>query len=145
MEAWHVMVIINGIALIATFVTNKNKTDQNTKDIAEHKKEINDKIDKMLDDAKSHKKEDDVVHGKMFDKIDKALEQLVAQQVQINATPTMEQVRTEFVSKEMFKQMEKHIDDRIDNLGKSVEKGFNQIMSNQMDMASKIEKLRGES
>lgn len=105
MESWQVSVIIGIISYISMFVTLRNKTDQHTAEI----KEIKDKNDK-------HKTDDEKLHGKLFDKVDEINQELATHKVRLGNAPSMEQVRGEFVTKEMFKQMEKHIDDKFDRL-----------------------------
>ena len=105
---------IGVLTYFSMFVTMKNKTDQHGLDI----KEIKEKNER-------HKKEDDILHGKMFDKLDELNKEIATHKVFIGNAPTMEQVRNEFVTKEMFKQMEKHIDEKFDK----VENGIDKILS----------------
>ncbi len=111
MESWQVSVIIGVITYISIFVTLKNKTEQNTSDI----KDLRDKNDR-------HKKEDYILHGKIFYKLDDVSQEIATHKVRLANAPTMEQVRTEFVTKEMFKQMEKHIDEKFDKLENGIDK-----------------------
>jgi len=114
MESWMVSVIIGALTYFSMLVTMKNKTDQHSLDI----KEIKEKDER-------HKKEDDNLHAKLFDKINELNKEVSRHKVIIANSPTMEQVRNEFVTKEMFKQMEKHIDEKFDK----VENGVDKILS----------------
>jgi len=105
LESWQVSVIIGVITYISMFVTIRNKTDQHGGDI----KELKDKHEK-------HRKEEENLHSKMFDKLDDINQEIATHKVRLGSAPSMEQVRAEFVTKEMFKQMEKHIDDKFDRL-----------------------------
>ncbi len=98
-------VIIGVISYISMFVTLRNKTEQHTTEIGELKVK-----------SEKHKKDDENLHAKLFDKIDEINQELATHKVRLGNAPSMEQVRVEFVSKEMFKQMEKHIDDKFDRL-----------------------------
>lgn len=111
MESWMISVAVGVLTYFSMFITMKNKTDQHSLDI----KEIKDKNER-------HKKEDDILHGKMFDKLDELNKEMATHKVFIGNTPTMEQVRNEFVTKEMFKQMEKHIDEKFDKLENGIDK-----------------------
>lgn len=57
-------------------------------------------------------------------KIDIQAKELVELKTKLANVPTMEEVRNEFVSKEMFKQMEKHMDEKFSKL----EYGINKIL-----------------
>lgn len=62
-------------------------------------------------------------YGKKIDMLGKEVVEL---KTKLANVPTMEQVRSEFVTKEMFKQMEKHIDEKFGDqkimLGKILDK-----------------------
>ena len=111
MESWMISLAIAICASIATFITIKNSATQNAKD-----------IEKIQETSIQHKREEDKLHIALFEKIDKANETLAEHKVKLGASPTMENVRAEFVSKEMFKQMEKHIDEKFDKLESGIEK-----------------------
>ena len=55
--------------------------------------------------------------------------EIVKLQQEITQTPTMTEVRNEFVSKEMFKQMEKHIDGKFETLEYGLEKILTKLES----------------
>ncbi len=103
-----------GLALltyVAIIVTIRNKTEQHTKD-----------IEKLQTANADHRRDDEKLHSKMFDKIDELNTEIAEHKVRLGNAPNMEQVRAEFVSKEMFKQMEKHIDEKFDKLENGIEK-----------------------
>lgn len=116
MESWMASVAIGVLTYFSMFITMRNKTDQHSLDI----KEIKEK-------GERNKKEDDILHGKMFDKLDEVNKELATYKVFIGNAPTMEQVRNEFVTKEMFKQMEKHIDEKFDKLENGIDKILNKL------------------
>ncbi len=95
-----ISIVIAIVGVISTFAITKNKVENNDEQIKA--------VFKMLKG-----------HG---DKIDSHSESLVAHQVEIKSTVTMKEVRAEFVSKELFKQMEKHIDEKFDKLENGIEK-----------------------
>lgn len=116
MESWMISLGIGLLTYVSMFVTLKNKTDQHGSDI----KEIREKNER-------HKKEDDILRSKMFDKLDDVNQELATHKVRLGNAPTMEQVRAEFVTKEMFKQMEKHIDEKFDKVESGIEKILNKL------------------
>lgn len=118
MESWQVSVVIGVVTYISIFVTLKNRTEQNTLDI----KDIKDK-------SEHRRKEDEVLRGRMFDKLDDVNQEIATHKVRLGNAPTMEQVRTEFVTKEMFKQMEKHIDEKFDKLENGIDKILTKLES----------------
>ena len=82
MESWQISLSIALITYVATFVTMKNTTAQNAKD-----------IEKIQESNAAHSKEDIVLHKSMFEKIDIANEVLAEHKVKLGSAPTMEQVR----------------------------------------------------
>ena len=114
-ESWMISLVISFIGLVAMMAVGKYKTEQNQKEI-ETEKQAREVIGR---------------------KLDKATEEMAEYKVRLHNAPSMEDVRREFVSKEMFKQMEKHIDGQFETLGKSLEKLF----ENQNKM---VETLKGK-
>ena len=133
MENWVAIVcalftLASGIGTyVAVIVTVKNKTDQNNKDIIELKTQHLKDIDEIRKTAIRHHEIDEALHTKFFDKLDAINEVITEHKTRISNAPTMEQVRVEFVSKEMFKQMEKHIDEKFDKLENGIEKILNKL------------------
>lgn len=111
METWMISGIFGALTYFAVFITVKNKTEQHHQDIKDLKEK-----------AELHKKEDEILHGKMFDKLDDVNQELATHKVKLGNAPTMEQVRQEFVTKEMFRQLEKHMDEKFDKLENGIEK-----------------------
>lgn len=60
----------------------------------------------------------------IFNKLDNYGKDIVALQQKVGQAPTMKEVRDEFVSKEMFKQLEKHMDEKFSKL----EMGLSEIL-----------------
>ena len=118
-EGWMIEVAIAAACYGAIFVTVKNKGEQTQKEVDEVK-------------ARSMKLDD-----KFEDKIDSIMIDLAKYKARLDAAPSMEAVNAGFVSKEMFKQMEKHIDERFDGLGKSLAS----IEGNQTRIFEKLEDL----
>ena len=101
-ESWMVSLIVSIVGVIAVLAVGKYKTEQNQKDLNDEKA-ARISIGTELKDVK---------------------EEMAEYKVRLHNAPSMEDVRKEFVSKEMFRQMEKHIDGKFESMGKSLEKIF---------------------
>ncbi len=105
MESWVISLIIAFAGVLATFAVTKNKVENNDKQI--------EAIFKIL--------------KSLGEKVDTHSESLSEYKVEIKSTVSMKEVRAEFVSKELFKQMEKHIDEKFDKLENGIEKILNKL------------------
>jgi len=99
-ESWMMSLLISVVGLIAMLAVGKYKTEANERAI-----EVESNARKVL--------------GL---KLDKSFEELIDHKSRLANATTMEDVRREFVSKEMFRQMEKHIDSKFDDMGKVLNK-----------------------
>jgi len=134
MEGWVISLLgllfsiaVAIVTYVATIVTVKNKTEQNNKDIDDLKKLHIKNIDEVRETSRRHNTSDEALHSKFFEKLDIMNETITEHKTKLANAPTMEQVRVEFVSKEMFKQMEKHIDEKFDKLESGIEKILNKL------------------
>lgn len=100
------------IGAIATYAVMRNNVDRLVKENEKLKTDFTE-----LEKFKNETKPQFYAMTKACDEIkDKQAEQsqIIAQlKEQIAQAPTMKEVRQEFVTKEMFKQMEKHIDEKF--------------------------------
>lgn len=94
MESWMISLGIGGITYIATFVTMKNKVDVHQKTIDSQQKTIN----------------------SLFGRLDKHGDDIVKLNTKSELSMTSKDVDAKYVSKELFRQYEKHIDGRFDRL-----------------------------
>jgi len=121
-----IFTLVTGIGTyVASIVTVRNKTEQNNKDISDLKAQHIKDIDEVRKSSIRHHEADELLHSKLFEKLDGINETITEHKTRLGNAPSMEQVRAEFVSKEMFKQMEKHIDEKFDK----VENGIDKILS----------------
>ena len=119
MESWIVSAVIGVSTYFAMFVTLKNKTEQHSVELKEAK------------EKSEHKsKESELIHSKIFDRVDEINQELASHKVRLANSPNMEQVRAEFISKEMFHQMEKHIDEKFNTIENGIDKILNRLESN---------------
>jgi|LGOV01.1.fsa_nt_gb hypothetical protein len=103
MEGWMISLGIALITYVAIIVTNKNKSDSNQRELADlHATAI-----------------------KIFDRLDKHGDDIVKLNTQSELSMTQKEVDSKYVSKELFRQYEKHIDGRFDRL----EEGQGKILS----------------
>ncbi|PHQ89509.1 MAG: hypothetical protein COB42_06695 [Sulfurimonas sp.] len=121
-ESWMLSLFIAILGVATTWGILKNKiesllllTKSHTDLLVELQKFKNENNPLLLHLSKIEEK-----HGR---KIENQAKDLIALQTKLANVPTMEEVRSEFVSKEMFKQMEKHFDENFDR----VEEGLNKI------------------
>ncbi len=98
-ESWMVSGSISLAGLIAVLAVSKYKIDENKSDIRKVRQILDNKVESLRDTTNAHK-------------------------VKFTSTPSMEKVRAEFVSKEMFKQMEKYMDGKF----KTLENGIDKIL-----------------
>lgn len=105
MESWMISIVIASVGVISSFAITKNKVENNDKQI--------EAVFKILKG--------------LGEKVDMHSESLSEHKVEIKSTVSMKEVRAEFVSKELFKQMEKHIDKKFDKLESGIEKILNKL------------------
>lgn len=107
-----ISLIIAIVGAVATYAVMRNNVDRLVKENEKLKTDFAE-----LEKFKNETKPQFYAMTKACDEIkDKQAEQsqIIAQlKEQIAQAPTMKEVRQEFVTKEMFKQMEKHIDEKF--------------------------------
>lgn len=107
-----ISLVIAIIGAVATYAVMRNNVDRLVKENEKLKEDFAE-----LEKFKNETKPQFFAMSKSCDEIkDKQAEQAqtIAQlKEQIAQAPTMKEVRQEFVTKEMFKQMEKHIDEKF--------------------------------
>ncbi len=125
MESWMISLIIVIAGVVSTFAVIRQKVNEGgDKDFEQDKrltnleKFMNEKTP-MINHLINHFNKTEEAYGKKLENHSTRLTEL---QEKITQTPTMNEVRTEFVTKEMFKQMEKHIDEKFDKLESGIEK-----------------------
>lgn len=117
-EGIGVSAVLGVITYIAVFVTTKNKTDQNQKDLdtlkVQHQKDVSAVKTAHAEETKElykrlEKHGDDIVHLNTLSRL----------------AITAKDVDDKYVSKEYFKQFEKHMDKRFD----TIENGQGKILT----------------
>jgi len=78
---------------------------------------------------------------KLFQRDEEHIEKIVELQTQIKQVPTMKEVDNKFTSKEMFRQMEKHFDAKIDGVKEGMKQGFDMVGKNLSDISKKLDKV----
>jgi hypothetical protein len=126
LESWMISAAISISAVIATFAVLKQKVaDSIVRDseqdlrFKEFKNRLDDELQelqKFKNESKPHLEHLSRVEQALTKKLDFHSENITKLNQQITQAPTMKEVRDEFVSKEMFHQMQKHIDEKFDKL-----------------------------
>ena len=132
-----VSLIIAGAGVVATFAVLRQKvTDSITRDNEQDIRfnEYRNKIGAELNELQKFKNETtpaiehysriEIAYGK---KIDYLTQEITKLNQQLTQSPTMKEVRDEFVTKEMYKQLEKHIDEKFTKLELNQEKANDMI------------------
>jgi len=119
MESWMVSVIVAIVTLIAGYAVLRNNVSKGMDaDKAQDKKiEV---LEKFMNEKKpllDHLSKVEEAYGK---KIDCQAKELIELKTKLASIPTMREVRDEFVSKEVYLQMEKHIDEKFAGLQSGV-------------------------
>jgi hypothetical protein len=132
MQDWMLSIVIAGVGFISTFAVLKQKvTDSVIRDNEQDDrfKEYKNKIDEEIQGLQKFKNETlpAIEHYSRIEqgygkKLDYHSQEITKLSQQISQAPTMKEVRDEFVTKEMYKQMQKHIDEKFDKLENGIEK-----------------------
>jgi len=137
MEGWMVSVTISIVSFIVTFAAAFGVLKYRANESKKKDEDQDEKIDILLKFMNTntpvlvHFNKVEEAYGK---KLDHSLKNITELQQQITQTPTMREVRTEFMSKEIFRQFEKHIDKRFD----SFEKKFDTLADGQSEILSEL-------
>lgn len=127
MESWMIQVLLAFITFIAIMAVNKYKTEQNEKTVV-----------KEIKDREKEKVATDKSISTLGNKVEELTKENAEHKIRLANAPSMEQVRAEFISKEMFTQNQKHFDERFDGVGKLLDG----IANTQTLMFQKLEELR---
>lgn len=121
MDGWILNLLIVSTGIIAAFVIVRHKTNESTTKNKEQDIRLAE-AEKFINQHKPLLAHLSKVEEVMFKKLDENGTDITALKQNNSQKPSMEAVRAEFVSKEMFKQMEKHIDEKFDKLENGIEK-----------------------
>lgn len=126
MESWMVSLVIALVGVVSSFAVIRQKVNEGGNKDQEQDKRLTD-LEKFMNEKNpmlNHFSKIEEAYGKKLDTHSRDITEL---QQKITQTPTMTEVRNEFVTKEMFKQMEKHIDEKFDKLESGIEKILNKL------------------
>lgn len=79
-------------------------------------------LQKFKNESKPHLEHLSRVEQAITKKLDGSIQEIVKLNQQVTQSPTMKEVRDEFVTKEMYKQLEKHIDEKFTKMEANQEK-----------------------
>ena len=126
MESWMVSLVIALVGVVSSFAVIRQKVNEGGNKDQEQDKRLTE-LEKFMNEKNpmlNHFSKIEEGYGKKLDNHSRDITEL---QQKITQTPTMTEVRNEFVTKEMFKQMEKHIDEKFDKLESGIEKILNKL------------------
>jgi len=127
-ESWMISSIIAIIGFISTFAVMRSKVIS----LEARLKKLDDTVEELKKFMNSYKPVIDHL-SKEEDAITKTCEEhssdIQKLKYQAEKTITMEQVRPEFVTKEMFKQVEKHFDSKFHSMEKKFENGMDKLLN----------------
>lgn len=123
-ESWMISVVIALVGVISTFAVYKNKVSD-SEDRDKKQDDRLEKLEKFMNSNTPLLEHLSKSENAIFAKLDKHSSGITTLQQQIGQSPTMKEVRDEFMTKEMFRQVEKHIDNRFDTFEKKFD-GLNE-------------------
>ena len=124
MESWMVSVVVALVGVVSTFAvlrSNVHRLNETNKEQAKKLEQLERFGNENAPVIAHLSKAEDL----MFAKLDAHSESLTSLKEQVGQAPSMKEVRDEFVTKELFMQMQKHMDEKFDH----VDKGLAKILS----------------
>ena len=121
MENITLDIIIAIATVIASFAVMKHKVSNNDNEIVLVKKQIKE-LNEFMNSHKPMLEHFSRIENAFGSKIDIHSNSIVELQQRISQAPSMNEVRAEFVSKELFKQLEKHMDEKFNKLDAELDK-----------------------
>ena len=122
-EGWMVPLLISIIGAASGFAVVRSKVNESGHRDKEHDARLK-SLEQFMDANTPFLKHLSKVEESFSRKIDEHSNSIVEINQKVTQSPTMKEVRDEFVTKEMYKQMEKHIDEKFYRL----EVGLNRIL-----------------
>lgn len=125
-EGWMIEIGFALIVLVAGYAVLRSNVTKSMQADAKQDLKI-EALEKFMNEKKpllDHLSRVEEAFGK---KIDFQAKELVELKTKLANVPTMEEVRGEFVSKEMFKQLEKHMDEKFDTVQSGIDKILNKL------------------
>ena len=121
MESWMVSIAVALVGVVSTFAVLRSNVNRLNETNKEQEKKI-EQLERFRNEKSPVIAHLSKVEGLMFAKIDSHSEALTSLKEQVSQAPSMKEVRDEFVTKELFLQMQKHMDEKFDNLDKGLAK-----------------------
>ena len=121
MESWIVSVAIALVGVVSVFAVMRANVNSLNEENKEQAKKL-EQLEKFKSENVPVIKHLSNVENLAFKKIDNHSNLLTSLREQIGQVPSMREVRDEFVTKELFLQMQKHMDEKFDHLDKGLGK-----------------------
>ena len=113
MESWIVSVVVALVGVVSTFAVMRSNVHRLNETNKEQAKKL-EELEKFRNENAPVIAHLSKVEDSMFAKIDSHSESLTSLKEQVGQVPSMKEVRDEFVTKELFLQMQKHMDEKFD-------------------------------
>jgi len=123
MQGWEISLFIAVSGVVGSFAVIRNKVNEGGTKDSEQDKRLKE-LEQFMNEKRPLLQHLSKVENAFGKKLDEHGNSIVELNQKVTQSPTMKEVRDEFVSKEMFKQMEKHIDEKFDR----VEMGLSKIL-----------------
>lgn len=131
MEGWMVSAAIAVAGLIGMIYVNKYKVDDLKESFSKALSRIESNHTKDLDEIKrqTQKELESVIQRQVGigRKVDEHSETLGEHKIIVNNAVTMEQVDSKFLTRDLFRAHEKHIDQRFQSIEKKLDAGFGEL------------------
>ena len=126
MESWIVSVVIALVSVVSVFAVMRANVNSLNEENKEQAKKL-EQLEKFKSENVPVIKHLSNVENLAFKKIDNHSNLLTSLKEQIGQVPSMREVRDEFVTKELFLQMQKHMDENFSRLGEGLRKVLDKL------------------
>ena len=121
MESWIVSATIALVGVVSVFAVMRANVNSLNEENKEQAKKL-EQLEKFKNESAPIINHLSNVEDLVSKKIDNHSNLLTSLREQIGQVPSMREVRDEFVTKELFLQMQKHMDEKFDHLDKGLGK-----------------------
>lgn len=126
MEGWMISALIAVITLVAGYAVMRNNVAKGME--ADKAQDVKiEAFEKFMNETKpalEHYSRVEIGYGKKIDYFDREVVEL---KTKLNQSPSMKEVRDEFVSKEVYLQMEKHMDQKFAGLQSGIKEILDEV------------------
>jgi hypothetical protein len=121
LESWIISVFIAIIGVVSSVSVMKQKVNEGGSKDTEQDVRLKE-LEKFMNEKSPYLDHLSRFETAMKQKAESHTSKIVKLQQEMTQTPTMTEVRNEFISKELFKQMEKYINDKFVTVQRGIDK-----------------------